>query len=352
MGETILEKKVRWGVIGSGGIAARRTIPEGILPAKNAALVSLFDINEEVNKAAADRFNAFAAPCIEDLLQSGIDAVYIATPVNLHLQHVRLAAKSGKHVFCEKPLGLSVFEAEEIGKICKAEGVLMGSAYMMRFSSQHREALRLIQAGKLGQPVYCRAQLSCWYPPIAGAWRQDPKTSGGGALMDMGSHCIDLLEMFFGAVKKVSCFLGNNVHGYSSEDSAVVSLVFKNGAIGTVDSFFCIPDSSSKNMLELYGAKGSIIANGTIGQEASGSMIAFIENDNADYNPLQARVKEKGQNLNPQPVNTYLAEIEEFSSAILENRKPSNNFDQGLHSQKVLAACYLSAQSGKVVKIL
>ena len=89
-----------------------------------------------------------------------------------------------------------------------------------------------------------------------------PATGGGGSLMDMGSHCIDLLEMFFGKIKSVSCFINNSVHAYKSEDSAVVSILFENGAMGTVDTYFCIPDNSSKNILELYGSKGSILAKG------------------------------------------------------------------------------------------
>lgn len=345
-------KIIRWGVIGSGGIARRRTIPEGIIQAKNAKLVSVFDINQEVNEAVAVQFNAIASQSIEELLKSGIDAVYVATPVNMHLEHVIQAAKAKIHVFCEKPLGLNTLEAEKMVEACQQEGVLFGTAYMMRFVAQHQAALKLIDQGKLGKPVYCRAQLSCWYPPIPGAWRQDPKIAGGGALVDMGSHCIDLLEMFFGEVAKVSCFIDNNIHDYLSEDSAIVSLVFKNGAMGTVDSYFCIPDNSSKNILELYGSKGSIIANGTIGQGASGEMIAYLEDDNSGYNAQQARSASEGLILNPLPINAYLAEIEEFSSAILEKREPENNFVRGLHSQKVLAACYLSAQTRKVVDVI
>ncbi len=140
----------------------------------------------------------------------------------------------------------------------------------MRFLSQHQAALKMIQDGKLGTPVYGRAQLSCWYPPIPGAWRQDPSTGGGGSLVDMGSHCIDLLEMFFGRIKSVSCFINNSIHDYNSEDSAIVALKFENGAMATVDTYFCIPDNSSKNILELYGSMGSILAKGTIGQGDSG----------------------------------------------------------------------------------
>ena len=165
--------------------------------------------------------------------------------------------------------------------------------------------------------------------------------------MDMGSHCLDLLEMFFGNIKSVSCNIINNVHAYKSEDSSVVSLVFENGALGTVDTFFCIPDNSSKNVLELYGSGGSIMAKGTIGQGASGEMVAFLEEDQSGYNAQQSRNAGNGMIIGPKPVNTYCAEIEEFSSAILGKREPSNNATLGLRSQVLLAACYKSAKTGK-----
>ncbi|VAW14522.1 Myo-inositol 2-dehydrogenase [hydrothermal vent metagenome] len=343
--------KIKWGVIGSGGIAQRRTIPEGIACAEHAGLSAVYDINTEVNRAVAEKFNAKAAGSIQELIDSDIDAVYIASPVNMHLEHAFACAKGRKHVFCEKPLGITVGEAEKIIQVCKQEGVFLGTGLMMRFLAQHQAALKIIQEGKLGKPVYGRAQLSCWYPPIEGAWRQDPAVGGGGSLMDMGSHCIDLLEMFFGKVKSVSCFINNNVHAYKSEDSAVVSLFFENGALATVDSYFCIPDNSSKNILELYGSKGSILAKGTIGQGTSGEMIAYLEDDTACYDANQARSAVEGLVINPAPVNTYLAEIEEFSCAILGNREPLNNYAIGLQNQKVLTACYLSAKSGEIIEV-
>jgi predicted dehydrogenase len=347
-----MNKKVKWGVIGSGGIARRRTIPEGIIAAQNAELVTVFDVNSEANIAVAKEFNATAVNNIDELLKSDIDAVYVASPANMHLDQSIACAKGKKHVFCEKPLGMTVKEAEKMIKVCRDQKVILGTGLMMRFLSQHKAALQLIGEGKLGKPVYGRAQLSCWYPPMAGAWRQDPVTGGGGSLMDMGSHCIDLLEMFFGKIKSVSCFINNNVHAYRSEDSAVVSLFFENGALATVDTFFCIPDNSSKNVLELYGSKGSILAKGTIGQGASGEMIAFLEEDQSGYNAQQVRNAGQGMVIEPVPVNTYCAEIEEFSSAILEKREPANGSSSGLRSQVLLAACYQSARTGKTVNVL
>lgn len=346
-----MKKLIKWGVIGSGGIARRRTIPEGIANAQNAKLISVYDINQDTNNSVAKEFNAIASKSIKDLLNTEIDVVYVASPVNMHLEHAIVSAKAGKHVFSEKPLGLTVVEAEKMIKICKNAGVYLGTGFMMRFIAQHQAALKLIQEGKLGKLVYGRAQLSCWYPPIPGAFRQNPKLGGGGSLIDMGSHCIDLLEMFFGKVKSVSCFINNSVHDYESEDSALVSLFFENGAMASVDSCFCIPDNSSKNILELYGSKGSILAKGTIGQGAAGEMTAYLESDILEYDAKQARNTEEGVAINPIPVNPYLAEIEEFSDAILRKKEPINNASIGIQSQKVITACYLSAKTGKVINV-
>ncbi len=218
---------------------------------------------------------------------------------------------------------------------------------MMRFAAQHRAALEFIESGRLGVPVYARAQFSTWYPPIEGAWRQDPSTGGGGALIDMGSHCIDLLEMLFGPVGSVSCILGRTVHPYASEDSAVVLLRFRTGALATVDAFFCIPDAGSENRLELYGSRGSILARGTIGQDGAGEMVAHLDSDAAPYDPLQPARGRKGTPIAPQPLNPYLAEVEEFSLAIIEGRQPSHDGRLGLRSQLVVAACYESARLGR-----
>ena len=346
-----MSARIKWGVIGSGGIARRRTIPEGILPAANAELVAVFDVNPAANAEVAKQFGARAAAGIEELLLPDLDAVYIATPPNTHREQTLACARAGKHVLCEKPLGLTVADAEAMMAACAQAKVRLGTAFMMRFHAQHQAALQLIRAGALGQPVFGRAQLSCWYPPMPGAWRQDPALSGGGSLIDMGGHCIDLLEMFFGPVRSVSCLTNRTVHSYASEDSAVATLRFANGALGVVDAFFCLPDAASRNRLELYGSLGSILAQGTIGQGAQGEMTAFLKEGAGGYDAQQARAADGGRRIHPPPVNPYRAEIEEFSQAILENRAPANGAGPGLRNQRVLAACYESARAGKFMPI-
>ena len=240
-----MKQKIRWGVIGASGIAKRRTIPEGIIPASNAELTAVYCRNSAENDAVAKQFNARAAKSVEDLLQ-GIDAVYIATPPHVHLEQTRQAAAAGVHVFCEKPLALNPADARQMLDICRKAKVNLGTAFMMRYHSQHQEMLKLVREGKIGQPVFARAQLAFWYPPLPGAWRQQLAESGGGALMDLAGHCIDLLEMFFGPVKSVSCMANCTVQKYESEDSGIVAVRFANGALATVDTFFCVADCGSK----------------------------------------------------------------------------------------------------------
>jgi predicted dehydrogenase len=335
--------KTKWAVWGSGGIARRRTIPEGILKAENAELTAVFDANPTANAEVATLFSARACATEEELLRSDADIIYIATPAHLHCSQVKLAAAAGKHVLCEKPLGMTVAESDAMIDACAAAGVKLGTGFMMRFHSQHQAALALVREGRLGTPVFGRAQLSCWYPPIDGAWRQVPGQGGGGSLMDLGGHCIDLLELFFGRARSVCCLTGNLVQDYASEDTAVVLLEFASGAKGVVDCLFCVPDSSSLNRLEIYGSLGSILAEGTIGQGDAGTMVARLEGSTAAYESKQQRDSGGGLAIAPPPMNMYQAEVEAFSQAVIDDAPPPVSGEDGRWSQAVLAACYESA---------
>ncbi|MCX7795759.1 MAG: Gfo/Idh/MocA family oxidoreductase [bacterium] len=338
---------INWGVIGCGGIAYRRTIPEGITKAKNAKLISVMDIDKNKAKEVGEKFGVEYFTDIEDILNdTRIQAVYIATPVYLHKEQTIKSALSGKHILCEKPLALNSKEAKDIIDICKRSHVKLGVGYMMRFHSLHNRAKEMVKNGELGEIVFARAQLSCWYPPIPGAWRQDPVLGGGGALIDMGSHCLDLLEYILDTeIETVSCFADNAIHNYKSEDSSVVMVRFKNKAHGVIDSYFNIPDNSSKNRLEVYGTKGSILAEGTIGQSSYGKMVIFLEKDSKGYDASQIREIENGIKIEVPFVNIYQAEIEAFSSAIENDKEPPIPGEIGLWNLKIIEACYESSKS-------
>ena len=272
---------VKWGVIGCGGIAARRTIPEGITKGCNSKLVAVMDTAAEKTKEISEKYGVKGYSKEEEILKdSEVEAVYIATPTCFHFSQAMLAAKHKKHILCEKPMGMTVEECKKIIQSCKKEDVKLGVGFMMRFHSLHQKIKEMVHDGVFGKIVFARAQLSCWYPLISNAWRQNPESGGGGSLIDMGSHCIDLLEFIMEAkVRSVSCFVDTLIQNYPVEDSSTVMLKFENGAQGLVDNYFSIPDASSKNILEIYGSKGSVIAYGTIGQMPTGEAVAYLERE-------------------------------------------------------------------------
>jgi 1,5-anhydro-D-fructose reductase (1,5-anhydro-D-mannitol-forming) len=344
---------IKWGVIGAGGIARRRTIPEGIIPAGNSELAAVMSRTEDVIREIGEQFGARAYTREDDLLKDpDVEAIYIATPVHVHAAQVIAAAQHKKHVLVEKPMALTVADCEKMIQVCRENDVKLGIGYMMRFHAHHQTFREMVRNGALGKPVLGRAQLSCWYPPIEGAWRQNPQFGGGGSLIDMGSHCIDVLEFIFHSrVEEVSCFTGNVIHGYPVEDSALMTATFSNGALGVVDAFFSIPDNSSKNALEIYGSGGSILAKGTIGQSPTGEALAYLEEEARGYQAQQERKPGEGKSIEVEPINTYKAEIEEFADAIIENRDPIVPGEDGLWNQKIILAAYESARTGKVIEV-
>ena len=131
-------KKIKWGVIGSGGIARRRTIPEGIVVATNAELSVVYDVNQDVNNQVAQEFNVKATNSIDELLADDIQAVYIAAPANLHFEQAMQCVERGKNVLCEKPLGLTATQAQVMSDTFEKKGLILGTALMMRFHCQHQ----------------------------------------------------------------------------------------------------------------------------------------------------------------------------------------------------------------------
>jgi predicted dehydrogenase len=347
--------RVRWAVIGAGGIADRRMIPEGIIPARNAELVAICDVSAELVNRVGEKYGVSPGQRytsdVELIANAEVDAVYIATPNDLHRFQVLECAAAGRHVLCEKPLAIGVEECEELVEACAAAGVKLGVDFMMRFHRCHQKVKEMVDAGLLGRLVMGRAELTCWYPPIPGAFRQDPERGGGGSFIDMGNHCFDVLEMIFGPTRAVSMMTGNLVQEYAAEDTAVCLLQFESGAIGMVDALFNVPDAASHNALEVYGSQGSITARGTIGQASTGKLQAILEGGDRGYDAQQARAEAGEQIIEPEPYNIYQAHIEAFSDAVLNDTDPPVGGEDGLWNERVVEAAYEAARTGRVVEV-
>jgi predicted dehydrogenase len=344
-------KKVRFGVIGAGGIAFRKTIP-GMLKAKNCRLAAVMD-PVDVDKIAAALGDVRAYAKEADLLDDPeIDAVYIASPAGSHVKQIRMAAEAGKHVLCEKPLTLTARDAKEMVAVCRKNKVFLQEGYMMKFHGAHAKIKELVDAGRIGKIVSMRAQLSCWYPKIAGAWRQNPKLGGGGALMDMASHLYDLLEYFAGPVRSIQAKTGRLVQGYASEDASTTLLEFASGAQATVDCFFCIPDEASRTRLEIYGSQGAILTEGTIGQSCRGKLEGIFGLGDAGYDATQSKdVVRRFQRIAFPAVNPYTAECSYFADCILAGQAPEiNSGKNAVHILSLVEKAYRSAKTGRTVQ--
>lgn len=342
-------QKVKFGILGAGGIARRRTIP-GMLQADNIELAAVMDI-ANIKEIAAEFNVPKAYDTAEALLADpDVQAVYIASPVSLHYDQIIAAAKAGKHILCEKPLTMNLEETVQAVAACQKAGVFLQEGYMMKFHGAHQTIRELIADGKLGKIVYMRAQLSCWYPPMPGAWRQDPAKGGGGSLIDMATHLYDLLEYFVGPIRKLVAFTGNQVQNYKSEDSSTTLLEFANGAHATVDAFFCVPDEASRTRLEIYGSNGSIFAEGTIGQSQAGAVEGIFGLGTGGYDAQQTKdVAREFRPVDFPAVNPYTAECAYFADCILKGVAPElNNADNAIRITKLTEMAYASALDGKV----
>ena len=347
-------KKVKWGVIGAGGIADRRTIP-GMMLAKNAELVAVMEINMELAEKLRAKYNAKRAyDNYKDLIADPeVECVYIASPVTNHLEQVIAAAEAGKHILCEKPIALSIEECNKAKEACEKAGILSATGFMMRYHAFHQLMKQIIADGKIGKVHSARAQLTCWYPEIEGAWRQKKALSGGGALIDMGVHCIDLIEYITGGkTVKTAAFNDTKTFSYDVDDSSSVLIKLDNGVTGYVESNFNIPDEAAFCRMEFYGTKGSILCEGTIGQVEGGTVKAVFANDDAGYAAAQNRDQSGAVMLEADlSGNMYTKEIESFSDSILNGTPVQVPLTDAIHIQKVVTAAYKASDEGITVAI-
>ena len=345
--------KINWGVIGCGGIAFRRTIP-GLVKSENANLVAVMDTNFEVAKQVQKEFNAsYAFDNVEDLLNlDEIDAVYIATPVFCHKEQVLKAASKKKHILLEKPMGLTVADSIEIKEFCEKQGVKLGVGLMMRFNSLHQQIKDIISSGQLGEIVSMRCQFTCWYPEIEGAWRQKKALSGGGALMDMGVHCIDLLRFVSSLeAKEIVSLQSNQLFSYEVEAASSVIMKMENGALAYVDAAFNIPDEVSVSKLEIYLTGGSIFLKGSLAQDETGEGTLILTDGLKGYDAQQNRKTEESTRLIAKDGNLYTKEIEAFENAIINGTEPPVTAEDAIKAQQIVEAAYRASDEGKIIKI-
>lgn len=263
---------LRWGLIGASDIASTRIIP---------ALRRLGQEPLAVLSSSAERGTAFAVAndirftytSLDSILgRDDIDAVYISTTNELHAQQAIAAATAGKHVLCEKPLAMSIHDAQEIISACDRAGVVLATNHHLPAAGSHRRIRELVAQGAVGKPLAVRVFHAVKLPDRLVGWRLESPERGGGVILDITSHDAAAVHMLLGAraleVAAISCSQGS--WAAAAEDAVMTVMRFPDDVLVQTHDAFTVGYAATG--LEVHGTDGSIIARGVMTQDPVGSL--------------------------------------------------------------------------------
>ncbi len=349
-----MSKTYGFGIIGTGMIGNFHADAIKALP--NGKLAAVFDQVEERAKSFAEKHGAKAYKSLEEFLSApDVDVVTIGTPSGSHMEPVVAAAEHGKHVICEKPLEVTL---ERIDKMIEAHdkaGTKLGGVFNSRYEPVNQMLKETISSGRLAKITYGAGYIP-WYRTQeyydSGGWRGTWKFDGGGALMNQGTHTVDLLQWLMGSpVKRVSAFTALLGHkDIEVEDTAVAAIEFANGALGVLFGTTALyPGMSSR--VEIGGTAGTIISE-------SNCLRVF---QFADEKPEDKEIIERfGKPANaagasdPKAISSenHTRNFEAFLKAVDENKTPELNGTEARKAVQIVLSAYESAKTGKVIELL
>lgn len=329
-------RKVRIGLIGAGGIAGAHVA--GYL--RNPETVEFAAIADPVRESAEKRRGDDENVRIFDdyremIAAGGLDAVDICLPHHLHSDAVIAAADAGLHVLCEKPLCLTLEEADAIAAAAERNGVTIMCAHNQLFQPAVTAAKELVSSGALGRVFEVRTTDSFYndFTLESMGWRARAATSGGGELIDTGYHPLYLLQHFAGGtpVQVAAMLSRHRLEFMEGEDSAQVLVRYDNGVVGHVTTSWAYEPAVGTEKFSLVGEKGSLSSDGTT---------------------LVSRVRgEEPVTVSFEPVHEFAAEVAHFAECILEGRRPIQTHVEGIDVLGVILAAYESATTGSIVPV-
>ena len=320
---------IRWGIIGCGDIARKR-VAAAIQSQNSSELVAAAGRHQEKLAFFCQDFGvARSHNSPEQLLEDPeIDAVYLATPPHLHAAHSCAASQAGKHVLVEKPMAMSVEECDAMLAAAVASQTQLAVAYYRRFYPVIQRLEALMTSGVLGQPLAVSAVTSNGFGLGTGAngWRGDAAIAGGGALMDIGSHRIDLFVKLFGQARRVHGFATRIGVSYETENAATVAMEFNEGVQGTLQTFF--GTEMGLDQFRCVGTQGQI----------------DIEDLNSGQMTISTATR-TWQESHPPAENLHGPLIDDFVDAIENERIPACDGSQGRETNRIMAIAYKTAQA-------
>ncbi len=335
-------KALGFGLVGCGRISKNHL--ESIKALPGAKLAAVCDTDHEALDRCTDRFGCLGYQSFQDMLaNSDINIVNICTPSGLHAQMAIDAIEAGKHVLVEKPMAMSLAEADAMIKAAECAGVKLGVVHQNRYNKAIIKLRHALETGKFGRLTHgsavvrwCRDENYYRQAPWRGTWAQD-----GGCLMNQSIHNIDLLQWMMGPVKSVFAYTATNVHAIEAEDVAVAILKFENDAMATIEASTTVYPKNLEETLNIFGTAGTVGVGGISVNKLEAWR--FVGEDEAAV--LAEQLKE--------PPNVYgfghADIIEDFIDAVNSNREPAVSGREGRRALEIILAIYHSVKYKKEI---
>jgi len=337
-----LSRELGFGIAGTGMVARYHAQAIAATPGARLAAVCRAE-RGRASEAAAE----LGAPCEPDLqallARSDVDAVCLCTPSGLHAGQALQAARAGKHVLVEKPMALSLADADAMIGACREAGVRLGVALQRRTDPATRALHDAIRAGELGEMVLGTASVPYFRPQSyyeSAAWRGTWALDGGGALMNQGIHLVDLLLWLMGGeAEVVGASAAALDHDIEVEDCAVAALRFSSGAMGAlVATTAAAPGFPHR--VEVYGTRG--------GAQIEGDTVARWEGGSPRLQPAPAGSARAGAGGSPTGIGTtgHTLVVRDFAEAVREGREPLVSGEEGRRSLALVLSVYAASGLG------
>jgi predicted dehydrogenase len=337
-------------MLGSGFIA--RFYAES-LQAQRAKdqLISVYSRNgEKAKKFAEDYQLGFYSDDMDALVsREDVDAVVISLPNNLHEAAVACCARHKKHVLCTKPLGRNAVEAKRMLDMVEEAGVMGGYLEDLCYTPKFLKSMKAVKDGNIGKVLWAKSRET--HPGPHSDWFWDHEQSGGGAMVDLGCHCVEIARNYIGKEIRpveVMCWAATQVHPIKAEDSGIGLVKYANGAIGQFEVSWCFRGGMDLRD-EVMGTEGTIWLNNflrtgfemfTTGK--GGYVAEKAESSTGWLFPVGDEVHELG----------YTNMFTDMFNSIEQKKEPLESFYDGYVVNAILDACYASARSKKWEPVL
>jgi len=333
-------------LVGCGRIAKRHSELLGFDQIKGAQLVSVCDnVIDKANKIG-EQFNVPAYIDMDKMMKSeSIDIVVILTPSGLHAEHVVNLSKYGKHIIVEKPMALSIEDTEAMIYACDANNIKLFVIKQNRFNVPVVKLRKALVSGRFGKLTlgtvrvrWARHQAYYDQDLWRGTWSMD-----GGVLTNQASHHVDMLEWMMGDVESVFAKMTTALADVETEDTAIVTLKFKSGALGIIEATTATRPTNLEGSISILGENGTVV----IGGVAVNEMQTWVFEDEQEGDSVVL------EEFSVNPPNVYgfghQAYYEHVVDCVVNESANLVDGFQGRKSIELISAIYESAETGKEV---